>query len=725
MIQKLLSALFFLFAIQTFAQDTITEKKEQTTLIKNLKTRKDSTTTAANKIHDTTAGIKIKSSLNEVIISNYHVSDSLMNAPASVSVLSSADLQRNNNSDISAALNTVPGVLMQSGAINTNRISIRGIGARTPYGTNKIRAFYGSIPLTSGDSETTIEDIDLEIIDQTEIIKGPLSSVYGAGLGGAILIKPKQLRTPGSEAYTGTTVGSFGLIKNTVRYSYDSAFGSLNLSYHKLETDGWRKNSAYNREGVTLAGELFRKQNSKLTYFGNYTNMKAYIPSSINKDMFDNNPRGAAPTWAASKGYEEYNSWMGGLAYDWQAASWLKNTTSVFISTKENYEPRPFDILTQNNTAFGGRTQFFGDFKLGKMKSQFIAGMEYFKDGFRGGTFENLYQQNNGNGTLVGAQLTGSKQKRDFINAFAQLRVQLLSKLELQAGVNYNKTQFNLDTTYPAEDINSQDYSYDGIWSPQVSLLYKPGRLQTLYASVSRGFSLPSIEETLTADGTINPNIKPENGYNFEVGGKFYFLNRSLYAEASFYRMQIKDLLVAQRVGDDQYVGINAGETLHQGIEAAINYNWEINQNLNLHPYVSASIGNYEFKEFVNNGIDYSGNKLTGVPANKFNAGFMFQNKSGFYLSSDFYYVDDLPMNDANSAYAKSYNLLNAKTGYRFELLKGLSAHLSGGVNNITNTHYASMVLVNATGVNGAAPRYYYPGLPVNYYGNVSFSYIF
>jgi len=664
-------------------------------------------------------------SLKEVIISNYHVSDSLMNAPASVSVLSSADLQRNNNSDISASLNTVAGILMQSGAINTNRISIRGIGARTPYGTNKIRAFYGSIPLTSGDSETTIEDIDLEIIDQTEIIKGPLSSVYGAGLGGAILIKPKQLRTPGSEAYTGTTVGSFGLVKNTLRYSYDSNFGSLNLSYHKLETDGWRNNSAYNREGVTLAGELFRKQNSRLTYFGNYTYMKAYIPSSISKTMFNNNPRGAAPTWAASKGYEQYDSYMGGLAYDWQLLPWLKNTTSAFINAKNSYEPRPFDILTQDNTAFGGRTQFFGDFKLGKMKSHFIAGMEYFKDGFKGGTYENLYEQNNGNGTLEGGQLTGSKQKRDFINAFAQLRIQLLPKIELQTGINYNKTQFKLDSTYPADAVHSQEYSYDGIWSPQVSLLYKPDRLQTIYASVSRGFSLPSIEETLTADGTINPNIKPENGYNFELGGKFYFFNRSLYSEISLYRMQIKDLLVAQRVGDDQYIGVNAGETLHQGIELSINYNWEIDPFINLRPYASASFGNYEFKDFVDNGIDYSGNKLTGVPANKVNAGFMLQTHSGFYLSSDFYYVDNIPMNDGNSAYAKSYNLLNAKTGYRFTLFNGLSAHISGGVNNITNTHYASMILVNATGVNGAPPRYYYPGLPVNYYGNISFSYMF
>lgn len=661
--------------------------------------------------------------LQPVTISSYHINDSLLNAPASISILTPADLQRNNLSDISPVLNTHPGAFMQSGGINTNRISIRGIGARTPYGTNKIRAFYGSIPLTSGDSETTIEDIDLEVIGQIEVIKGPLSSLYGAGLGGAILLTPKFSNTLGHRAAISTTHGSYGLMKNTINYGFATAAGSLNINYHKLETDGWRENSAYNREGVTLAGELFRRGKSRLTYFGNYTYMKAFIPSSIDENNFQNNPRAAAFTWKSAKGYEEYDSWLAGLAYDWQPATWLKNSTSVFINVKENYEPRPFDILEQNTTAYGARTQFFTDTRLFGMKSQFIAGLEYFKDGFKGGTLANLYEDHNGNGSLEGEQLTRTEQDRHFINTFAQMRLQLAPKLEMQAGLNYNKTHFSLDNTFPAP-TSSESYSYDGILAPQVSLLYKPSSLQTIYASASRGFSLPSIEETLTENGTINPNIKPENGYNFEVGSKFYFLNRNLYAEVSLYHMQIKDLLVAQRVGDDQYVGINAGETIHQGIEAAVTYNWQLSNRISLQPYANASIGKYEFKEFNNNGTDYSGNDLTGVPANKITAGVTFTAYS-LYLSGDYYFVDDIPLNDANSVYSESYDLLNIKAGYRFELFQNFVSHISAGVNNAGNAHYASMVLVNATGFGGAAPRYYYPGLPANYYGNISFSYIF
>lgn len=514
-------------------------------------------------------------------------------------------------------------------------------------------------------------------------------------------------------------------MKNTISYGLNTSSSSLNLSYHKLQTEGFRDNSAYNREGITLTGEFFKKKKSRLMYFGNYTYMKAYIPSSITKEAFENTPRAAAPTWVASQGYEEYNSYLGGLAYDWNVTDGIENSTSVFINIKENYEPRPFDILTQNTAAYGARTQFSGKFNIWSMQSQYIVGAEYFRDGFEGSTLANLYEDNNGLGSLEGSRLTGTEQNRDFVNAFAQLRIQLSRKFELQAGVNFNKTRFDLANTFPAENRSKENYNYNGIWSPQLSFLYKPSTLQTLYVSVSRGFSLPSIEETLTAEGTINPNIRPENGYNFELGGKFYLSDKNLYAEFAIYHMQIKDLLVAQRVGDDQYIGVNAGETTHQGIEIALNYNWTISPSLALEPYIAASIGNYKFKEFINNDVDYSGNELTGVPDNKINAGVTFSTKGGFYITGDYYFVDKLPLNDANTLYNEAYNLLNFKTGYRFKIFDGLTSHVAAGINNAANTHYASMVLVNATGFNGTSPRYYYPGQPVNYYANFSFSYTF
>ncbi|OXB07511.1 TonB-dependent receptor [Flavobacterium pectinovorum] len=660
--------------------------------------------------------------LEEVVISPLHINTNILDAPASIGILSKSQLLQNNTTDITTVINTIPGVFMQSSNFATSRISIRGIGARTTYGTNKIRAFYGSIPLTSGNSETVIDDIDLQNLNQIEIIKGPLSSIYGAGLGGAILISPQLSKSNGQNAGMSSVFGSYGLLKNSLNYSLNENEGSLNISYHNLKTDGWRENSAYNREGITLAGELFRKQNSKLTYFTNYTYLKAFIPSSINKDAFENNPESGAPTWVASKGFKEYKSTLGGLAYDFKIGDNLNNSTSVFINYKDSNEPRPFDILRQYTFATGARTQFSGNFKIKETGINFIAGVEYFTDTYSGNTFENLYQQNNGLGSLQGDQLTETDQKRHFYNIFSQLKASLSEHFEIQAGINYNKTQFEL-TNYT--ENSNQKYSYDGIFSPQLSILFKPNKEQTIYFSASRGFSLPATEETLTSEGTINPDIKPENGYNFEIGGKFYFFNKKLYTEIAVYRMEIKDLLVAKRIGDDQYVGANAGKTFHEGIEVTLNHNWQINRFFGLNSYLGASIGNYEFKEFIDNGNDFSGNKLTGVPANKINAGLSFNTRLGIYFNADYQFVDEVPMNDANSAFSDSYAIINLKTGYRFEILQNLTSHIAAGINNVTNEKYASLILPNAVANGNTAPRYYYPGLPVNYYGSVSLNYLF
>ncbi len=661
--------------------------------------------------------------LSEVRISALSFNDSLLNAPAAIGILSKADLQRNNLSDISTQLNTVPGVLMQSSNIATNRISIRGIGARTPYGTNKIRAFYGNIPLTSGDSETTIEDIDIENIRQVEIIKGPLSTLYGAGLGGAIVLTPYSDNKLGSTARTSSVYGSFGLVKNSLNYNLETKSSSINIGYHNLQTDGWRDNSAYNREGVTLSGELFRKAKSKLAYFGNYTWLKAFIPSSVDQKTFDNNPKAAAKTWNDAKGYKQYESVLGGLAYDWMLTGKWANSTSIFVNYRDNYEPRPFDILGQYTFAYGARTQFSGDFSIGKTSLKTHFGIEYFRDEYAGSTAENLYQSSNGNGSREGNRLTAFGQQRGFYNAFAQLRWTLSKQWEFQTGISLNQTRFELENRWP--ETNTERYKYDPIWSPQASILYKPDRFKTVYFSVSRGFSLPAIAETLTPAGTINTDIQPERGTNYELGAKCYFFDKTLHAEVALYRMNISDLLIAERIGDDQYTGINAGKTRHQGVEILTQYIWNISRNVTVAPYVSGNLGAYEFVDFSYAGKDYSGNALTGVAAHQANAGFTFSTVLGWYLSGDFLFTDRIPLNDANSVYNAAYRIFNAKTGWRFEIFPKLNAHIAAGINNIFNAHYASLILPNASGFGGTQPRFYYPGLPVNYYANVQIAYSF
>lgn len=651
------------------------------------------------------------------------VSDRIFQLPASVAKLDTRLLQSNNRVELAPILNTVPGVFMQSGTFNTNRLSIRGIGARTPYGTNKVRAFFGNIPLTGGNSETTIEDIDLEFLQNIHIIKGPLSSVYGAGLGGAVLLQPKTPDPEQMQAGVSATVGSFGLIKNQLFVSSGADTYSFNVGYHKIENNGYRENSSYYREGITITGDAFRRKKTKLTYLSQYTSLKAYIPSSIDQETFLNSPKAAATNWKEAKGYEAYKNFMIGLNYDFAVHENITSATSVFYSLKDSDEPRPFDILKENTKTFGARSQFVGSWQLGGKLLRATVGIEFFQDGYDAATFENLYLENNGQGSLAGADKNRLYQTRNFVNVYSQLRYVFSEKWELNAGLNYNKTSFVLQQRYPLENAYDTPYGYNGIWAPQIALSYLPSKLQTVYLSVSRGYSLPSIEETMDENGQVNTSIKPENGYSVELGTKLFSADKRFYAEAALYRMKVNDLLVAHRVLEDQYVGVNAGSTVHMGLEFMAQYKWQLGGKTRIIPFVSAALGNFMFHDFKQNDHDFSGNDLTGVPKNQFAGGFMFNLPYGFGLKADYFFVDKIPLNDANALFTDSYSLCNAALNWQGKVTSALSLSVNIGINNIFNERYASMVLVNATGFGNSAPRYYYPGQPVNYFGSFQLRY--
>lgn len=658
----------------------------------------------------------IVTELQMATLTHFMVNDSVLNLPVSISILDEKAIQSNNSTEIAPILNKAPGVFMQSGSINTNRISVRGLGARTPYGTNRIRGFYGNIPLTSGDSETTIEDLDLEQISQIEIIKGPMSSIYGAGLGGAILLHPKKSNFKGSEFRFSTTVGSFDLLKNNAGFSWRDDHSSINYGFSRIQSDGFRENSDYFREGHTISGDVYRNEKHRLSYLFNQTYLKSYIASSINEIDFQENPSSAAANWQAAQGYEQYTNWMGGLDYAYQISSKSEFSTALYFAAKDAYEPRPFDILTQDTQTYGGRIQLSGN-SIFNLPVQFVLGGELFQDQYDGKTFENLYETNNGNGSLEGNQLTQTIQDRFFYNVFAQIRIPIDQKWEFQAGMNFNHTQFDLTQAYPEDNFSSSDHAYDPIFSPQVSLLFHPNKNQTLFASFSRGYSYPSIDEMLDEEGLVNTSIQPETGDNWEIGYKLF--SHKFHLEISAYRMNVKDLLVSERVAEDQYIGVNAGKTLHQGIEIASHYKFNLNWNWIFIPSISASFGKFEFEEFNHNGNDFSGNELTGVPANMLTAGFELRMPYGFRWLADYYFVDEFPINDANSVYNQSYQLVNTKLDWQKEFWNRLEVGLSFGVNNLTDTYYASMVLVNATAFGNALPRYYYPGNPVNFYGQL------
>lgn len=641
------------------------------------------------------------------------------------SQLSSKVLEEQTPVNIVDAMNKIPGVYIQSGAINTNRITIRGVGSRTLYGTNKIKAYFNDIPITNGIGETVLDIYDVEDLQSIEIIKGPKATLFGTHLGGTILLTSKKPEVQGFSIQNSSTFGSFGLFKNRFSMGFSDDKFSLHFNYGHLEMDGFRENSAYQINSYVLNSTYNFDEKMSISFLFNHSNYLAQLPSSLGKTEFLENPKNAAFTWLMAKGYKKDNQLLAGINVKHKFSDHFENNTSVFYSYSDHYEPRPFNILDEFTNGFGLRSVFSKTFNFLGRSAQWNFGTELFKDEYRWKTIENRYQSNNGNGSLEGVLLSKNNEKRTHINFFSDLTLPLSEKLDLQFGINFNDTAYDFKDVFNAENQNtSAARNFDPLMAPNLNLTYQILPHQQVFANASYGFNYPSLEEALTPEGVVNPEISPEKGFHYEIGTEVYSLERRWHFLASYYLLDIKDLLVAQRVGEDQYIGRNAGKTLHKGLELTTDYKFVLASNVNLTPYINASFNWHRFKDFVDEGVDYSGNELTGVPDIVFNYGFALT-VDKFSLFANQSYFGKMPMNDANSLYSDAYNLLNLKLDYSTQLFKLLNIKFNFGINNVFDTHYASSILINATGFNNVEPRYYYPGNPRNYYGGIVLNYLF
>ena len=664
------------------------------------------------------------SNLNEVIVSTNHIAQKLKKSNTTIDIITTKDIERGNTTNVLDVLNRVPSVFMQSGALNTNKISIRGIGSRNLYGTSKIRAYFQDIPLTSGNGETSIEDFELSSISRFEIIKGAGSSIYGAGLGGTIHLIPQNAYLNQTSIQSDISFGSFGLLKSVLNVNHGTTKNGFRAIYSNTHSDGYRANNEYNRKTFTINTNHFISNKDDITLLASFVNLKGFIPSSINETTYLNNPKSAAFTWAQSKGYEDSKRGILGASWKHQYNSNINQATSIFSSFKEAYEPRPFDILTENTNAIGIRSRFLGTIN----KLNWTLGGELFKDTYKSRNFENLYQNYPvGTGSVEGDKFADLKEKRTYYNLFFETNYNASENTTVSLGLNFNKTSYNLYDQFLTDGNPDQSgsYSFKGMLSPKLGISHLFTENISVYSNLSHGFSPPSTSETLLPDGLINTNIKPETGWNFEVGTRSTFINNRLQLNLALYKMAVKNLLVARRTGNDQFIGINAGKTQHNGLEMVVKYQWLQHENVSLNHYISYTLNDFKFKEFIDNESDFYGNKLTGVPSNLLNTGIDINTEFGIYTTINYQYVGSIFITDSNTLFTRDYSLTNTKIGYKHNINSNLKLNAYFGLDNVFNKRYASQILINATGFGAAAPRYYYPGNPTNYYTGINISYMF
>ena len=469
--------------------------------------------------------------------------------------ISSEKISDNNYQTMSELFRNIGGVDVQTAHDNGRNanFSIRGSSDYKPGGYNNrvlvlLDGFQISMPY-SGSIDWNA--MPLDFLDRVEVVKGPVSSLYGQNsMGGIINLVTKNYS---DEFYN---------IKATVG-SYDSKDLNLtmsnvtdNISYTALlqhkKGNGHRFNAQYEQNNFYT--KIFnKKQDLSVSLIAN---------KSINgQPGFFVEDRPSLTSYRISNRDSVYLQLFKKQTLDANNNIVYSLSMNHFYTNYFDREDTPVEEIQEqtfyNDTSLNLRAEYQ---KLISTKSYLIFGSDIILEQSDISIYRNIYDDLK--------QVTGG--------FFVQNRIQLSERLLLGLGLRFDYR--NVD--------RGDEFSYKSFSdvSPKINLTFKRDTFSTWNFALSKGFRSPSLSELflqyesdygLNTQG--NPNLEPEQLYGLDISFDRTNKTNLTYSVSTFY-YNYKDMI--DFVYGLPVIALNRSDISSNGLETNISY--KINPNLNL-----------------------------------------------------------------------------------------------------------------------------------------------
>src|SRR5690554_1870988 len=653
--------------------------------------------------------------LKEVVIKSYLSEEKMITAPVSLSVLDSEELDRQEDHSFVAALNTIPGIRAEERSPGSYRLSLRGSLLRSPFGVRNVKIYYDEIPFTDAGGNSYLNTLNINAVRNIEVLKGPDGSLFGANSGGVVRLSPFGQHQEGEHALkAGLNLGSYGLFHQqaSVHKSWENNELYIDQSY--LKYDGYRENSKMNKKFLQIANKWTITDKSELKITGIYSDLFYQTPGGLTADQLLQNPRAAryATSFFPSAIEQQISIrtklFLLGLSQEWAISDRIKNVTTIFGNHVDFANPFITNYEERKEYTFGGRSYF--EYKNHSQKDiswKLNLGLEWQQTNAQIGNYGNV------KGVKDTAQsMDDIHTNQHFI--FTRFSVDFFKKLHVEAAVSINYYAYAFRNNYPLFQDELQKRNFTPQIMPRLALSYQFNNHLVWRASISRGYSTPTIAEIRPTDNQINTDLRAEYGWNYETGLRFQNEKASLFLDASFFYYKLHHAIVRRLHPDETEYYINAGGTHQPGFEFLMKW-WPMERNN--HQFIrgirideSFSFQKFTFGDYLVEGNEYSGNKLTGVPAQVLVSGLQFYFRKDISLFIQHNYTSSIPLNDANTVFSDSYHLLQMRLSWTNEFNSGIQYELFGSANNLLNEHYSLGNDLNAVG-----QRYFNPSPLRNY----------
>lgn len=654
--------------------------------------------------------------LDEIVVRATRMDKRIDEVPAAISAVTKDDIQLGRQQlGLDESLAAVPGLFMQDryNFAQDLRIAIRGFGARSNFGIRGIKIVVDGIPESLPDGQGQSDGIDLGSAEQIEVIRGPSSSLYGNASGGVINIASERgPDVPFIE--TRLSAGEYNF--NQVQLKAGGDTGRLNylVNLSDMQFDGYRDHSQTENRLINARLSYTFDDESELGLVLNATDQGlANDPGGVDLAQAESDPTSARQQNVDFDAGEALDQQRIGLSYRKSIGERHE------FRLRNHYVWRDF----ANKLPFegGGAVQFdrfyvgaggiysYAD-ELWNRPNTIVVGIDIDHQDDDRRRFDNMMG-------VIGPLTFDQNERVTNVGLYAQNELSLGDELALTVGLRFDEITFDVEDHFLSDGDDSGKRTLDEL-SPMIAVLYSPSESANIYATISTSFETPTTTELANPSGAggFNPNVDPQLATNYELGVRGTIAGRNRY-EVSVFTIDVRDELIpfelASQPGRDFYS--NAGKSTRNGVEFAFTSVPVDGLRLSL----AYTYSDFEFDEFVDdNGNDFAGNAIPGIPRNLLRGEIAYTHESGLYGVIDALDVDEIFLNNPNSAVSEPYTVVNFRAGLADWQIGNWMLGPFVGVNNLTDESYAANVRINAFGgryFEPAPARHFYGGLAIRY----------
>lgn len=604
-----------------------------------------------------------------------------------------------------------PGVFMQNpfNFAQDLRISIRGFGARSPFGVRGVQMRVDGVPQTLPDGQTQLDSIDPSLIESMEIMRGPSASLYGNASGGMIGITTRGVPREKLVLTPRQVFGQYGLFKSELfaggrqeRFDY-TLFGS------HLQQRGWRDHSNVQNFFSQAKFNFKTSDDSDLmVLFREFYSPESKDPGGLTADQVRTNPRQAASRNVQFNAGEEVSQQQMALRYRKRPNANQEFSITAHMLHRDFSNRLPFvgGGQVQFDRWVGGLAlQFVHDGTFFNRPNRFLMGVDY-------GIQNDDRQRFNNNSGIRGTLTLNQVEQVQSVGPFFRNEWRVHEKLDLVAGGRWDWMRYHVKDTFRT-DGNQTGARTLSQASGTFGLVYHLNDQQQLYANVASIFEAPTTTELLnnpSGSGGFNPGLDPQTSLSNELGlrgNKAGFQ----YETAVFYIQSWNEITPFELSSSPGRAFFrNTGKSRRVGVETRLaTPEWK-----GLRGEVSYTYSNFEFQKFIANDVNLSGNTFPGVPTHRWEGLLRYAHSTGLFSQFHVQRVGRFYVNDTNTTSNGAYNLGQILLGWE-KKYNWITGSLFVGVNNLFNERYNANTRINA-----AFGRYFEPGAPVNVFGGLS-----